>query len=184
MGYFCFVSRGQAQPVPPPFRPLNRSLGLLPSIALSRPVQVGSLLTVPLARSTKKQRTASTPLTSCLTFGRIAEFRPPPSITRPGKSGQITCELDRTDHILPTQTGRRPLISPRARDMIHPQRFSTPTSGIHGSGHLIQDCPRWGASVSKTCVYGRIAQTLAGDGVPRHSGFRGVVVLPGTTRRS
>jgi len=28
---------------PPPFRPLNRSLGLLPSIALSRPVQVNSV---------------------------------------------------------------------------------------------------------------------------------------------
>ena len=45
---------------PPPFRPLNRSLGLLPSIALSRPVQVGSVSTTTFAGSTKKQRTAVT----------------------------------------------------------------------------------------------------------------------------
>jgi hypothetical protein len=66
---FLFVLRGQAPTCPPPFRPLNRSLGLLPSIALSRPVQVGSLSTTLFARSTKKQRTAATPLTSCLTIG-------------------------------------------------------------------------------------------------------------------
>src|SRR5215475_2617950 len=54
---------------PQPFRPLNRSLGLLPSIALSRPVQVGSVSTTSLVASTKNQRTAITPLTWCLTFG-------------------------------------------------------------------------------------------------------------------
>lgn len=53
----------------PPFQPLNRSLGLLPSIALSRPVQVGSISTKPFGSSTKKHRMAITPLTSCLTFG-------------------------------------------------------------------------------------------------------------------
>jgi len=34
----CFQGTGLT--CPPPFRPLNRSLGLLPSMALSRPVQV------------------------------------------------------------------------------------------------------------------------------------------------
>jgi hypothetical protein len=41
-----FFSGGQDQPVPPPFRPLSRSLGLLPSRALSRPTQVLPLLTL------------------------------------------------------------------------------------------------------------------------------------------
>ena len=54
---------------PRPFRPLNRSLGLLPSIALSRPVQVGSVSITSFACSTEKQRMAPTPLTSCLTPG-------------------------------------------------------------------------------------------------------------------
>ena len=54
---------------PLPFRPLNRSLGSHPCVALSRPVQVGSVSTMPFAGSTKMQRTAITPLTSCLTFG-------------------------------------------------------------------------------------------------------------------
>ena len=67
-GQFCFF-QGDRLNLSPPFRPLNRSLGLLPSIALSRPVQVGSLSTVPFVGSMKKQRTASTPLTSCLTIG-------------------------------------------------------------------------------------------------------------------
>ena len=67
----CFWSFwGQASVTCPlPFRPLNRSLGLLPSIALSRPVQVGSVSTKPFVGSTENQRTARTPLTSCLTFG-------------------------------------------------------------------------------------------------------------------
>ena len=47
---------------PPPFRPLNRSLGLLPSIALSRPVQVGSVSTTSFAGQMKIHRTAFSPL--------------------------------------------------------------------------------------------------------------------------
>ncbi|MGO9232452.1 MAG: hypothetical protein ACLQKA_24910, partial [Bryobacteraceae bacterium] len=36
-----------------------------------------------------------------------AGFRPLPSITRPDQSGQITCESDRTTHILATRTVAR-----------------------------------------------------------------------------
>ena len=53
---------------PPPFRPLNRSLGLLPSIALSCPAQVRSVSTKPPCGSTKKQRTETTPEIPLLTF--------------------------------------------------------------------------------------------------------------------
>ena len=60
MAVFGFTGTGiRARPLP--FRPLNRSLGLLPSIALSRPVQVGSLSTTSFAASRKMQRTARTP---------------------------------------------------------------------------------------------------------------------------
>lgn len=45
---------------PLPFRPLNRSLGLLPSIALSRPAQVGSVCIKQLRRSTEKRPTLTT----------------------------------------------------------------------------------------------------------------------------
>lgn len=45
---------------PVPFRPLNRSLGLLPSIALSRPAQVASVCIRQLRRSTKKRLTVTT----------------------------------------------------------------------------------------------------------------------------
>jgi hypothetical protein len=34
----------------------------------------------------------------------LLEFVHPPSITRSDQSGQITCELDRTTHILATVT--------------------------------------------------------------------------------
>jgi hypothetical protein len=61
--------QGTGSACPPPFRPLSRSLGLLPSIALSRPTQVGSLSTKPVRGSRKKQRTAIASLTFCLTFG-------------------------------------------------------------------------------------------------------------------
>jgi len=54
---------------PLPFRPLSRSLGLLPSIALSRPTQVRSLSTQPVRYASKRQRTVPIPLTSCLTSG-------------------------------------------------------------------------------------------------------------------
>lgn len=42
---------------PLPFRPLSRSLGLLPSIALSRPTQVASVCIKQLGRSTTKRLT-------------------------------------------------------------------------------------------------------------------------------
>src|ERR1041385_6844152 len=66
---FCICSQGTALTCPPPFRPLNRSLGLLPSIALSRPAQVGPVSTKSLSGSMENQRTAITPLTRCLTPG-------------------------------------------------------------------------------------------------------------------
>ena len=69
MDVFLITSKGTGAARPLPFRPLSRSLGLLPSIALSRPTQVGSVSIEPLRGSTKKQRTATTPLTRCLTFG-------------------------------------------------------------------------------------------------------------------
>ena len=68
MGNLGFQFRGQAF-LSPPFRPLNRSLGSHPCVALSRPVQVGSVSTSSFPGSIKKQRTAITPLTSCLTIG-------------------------------------------------------------------------------------------------------------------
>jgi hypothetical protein len=74
MDVFLITSKGTGAARPLPFRPLSRSLGLLPSIALSRPTQVGSVSTEPLRGSTKKQRTATTPFTRCLTFG--VHFRP------------------------------------------------------------------------------------------------------------
>jgi hypothetical protein len=45
---------------PLPFRPLNRSLGLLPSIALSRPVQVARLYTRPLESAANLHSTIDT----------------------------------------------------------------------------------------------------------------------------
>src|SRR5215472_1531799 len=47
---------------PPPFRPLNRSLGLLPSIALSRPIQVGLESTSPSAAFSLRWRAGDNPL--------------------------------------------------------------------------------------------------------------------------
>ncbi len=41
--WMLFNPEGQVDLPPRPFRPLSRSLGLLPSIALSRPTQVGSV---------------------------------------------------------------------------------------------------------------------------------------------
>jgi hypothetical protein len=68
----------------PPFRPLNRSLGSLPSVALSLPAQVRSLSTKPPRGSTKKQRTETTLLTRCLTFGvqfKVSHFPTRPRAT-------------------------------------------------------------------------------------------------------
>ena len=64
-----FLSREQAGPAPSPFRPLSRSLGLLPSMALSRPTQVRLVLTEPARRATKKQRMVYCPKFPCLTLG-------------------------------------------------------------------------------------------------------------------
>jgi hypothetical protein len=61
--FFVVVGGRQSCCRPGPFRPRHRSLELLPSRALSLPMPVGSLSTPPLVRSTKKQRTAITPLT-------------------------------------------------------------------------------------------------------------------------
>ena len=47
---------------PPPFRPLNRSLGLLPSIALSRPIQVGLESTSPARQRNEKAADGDNPL--------------------------------------------------------------------------------------------------------------------------
>ena len=66
--FFDFAGTGTIT-CPLPFRPLNRSLGSHPCVALSRPVQVGPVSTTPFVGSTKKHRTATTPLTLCLTFG-------------------------------------------------------------------------------------------------------------------
>jgi hypothetical protein len=61
--------RATAAVAPMPFRPLNRSLGLLPSIALSRPAQVSSVSTEAVRYPIQKQRTVITLLIRCLTFG-------------------------------------------------------------------------------------------------------------------
>jgi hypothetical protein len=65
-----------------PFRPLNRSLRLLPSIALSCPAQVPSVCATWFHAAIKKQRTASVPFPSCLTLG----VHPMP---RPDSSGRL-----------------------------------------------------------------------------------------------
>ncbi len=70
-----------------PFRPLRRSLGLLPSIALSRPAQVRSVCnrTIPLA--TRNQRTAICHFLPCLSDGvhssvlsRVSLYAVPPGV--------------------------------------------------------------------------------------------------------
>jgi hypothetical protein len=76
--------RATAAVAPMPFRPLNRSLGLLPSIALSRPAQVSSVSTEAVRYPIQKQRTVITLLIRCLTFGvqsTQAPRPPPPSLS-------------------------------------------------------------------------------------------------------
>jgi hypothetical protein len=80
--------RATAAVAPMPFRPLNRSLGLLPSIALSRPAQVSSVSTEAVRYPIQKQRTVITLLIRCLTFGvqsNACTPRPPPSLSPPGR---------------------------------------------------------------------------------------------------
>jgi hypothetical protein len=52
---------------PLPFRPLNRSLGLLPSIALSRPIQVWPVSNEVPCGPTESQRVVACPKFPCLT---------------------------------------------------------------------------------------------------------------------
>ena len=62
-----FKGTGSARPLA--FPAAEPVLGSHPCVALSHPVQVGSVSTTPIRSSTKKQRPAITPLTGCLTFG-------------------------------------------------------------------------------------------------------------------
>ena len=65
----CFSSLTEAgiNAGPQPFRPLNRSLGLLPSIALSRPIQVCPVSNEVSCGPTESQRMVDCPKFSCLT---------------------------------------------------------------------------------------------------------------------
>ena len=84
-----FLLKGTGWTCPRPFRPLIRSLELLPSSALSLPAQVGLVSIASFVCSTKSQRTAITPLTSCLTFGvhrRQQPFAPPQHTETPSAS--------------------------------------------------------------------------------------------------
>jgi hypothetical protein len=63
------IRRGRRRRPRLPFRLLNRSLGLLSSIALSRPAQVSSVSTALAPRATKLQRTVSCQIGNCLTDG-------------------------------------------------------------------------------------------------------------------
>jgi hypothetical protein len=65
--WVCF--QGTVFAAPSPFRPLSRSLGLLPSIALSRPTQVWLVSIKPIRRSTQKQRMVNGPKFPCLSRG-------------------------------------------------------------------------------------------------------------------
>ena len=115
MDVFLITSKGTGAARPLPFRPLSRSLGLLPSIALSRPTQVGSVSIEPLRGSTKKQRTATTPLTRCLTFG--VHFSVTGATSGIGEAiatafieeGALLCDLSATNAALPFRGPRSPL---------------------------------------------------------------------------
>src|SRR5437762_5696663 len=61
--------QGTGATCPPPFRPLSRSLGLLPSIALSRPTQVSPEWTTSTSPCNNFSANGDYPLTSCLTPG-------------------------------------------------------------------------------------------------------------------
>src|SRR5437762_12440225 len=67
--------QGTGATCPPPFRPLSRSLGLLPSIALSRPTQVSPEWTTSTSPCNNFSANGDYPLTSCLTPG--VHFKPP-----------------------------------------------------------------------------------------------------------
>ena len=72
-----FKGTGSARPLA--FPAAEPVLGSHPCVALSHPVQVGSVSTTPIRSSTKKQRPAITPLTGCLTFGvHFSSTVPPP----------------------------------------------------------------------------------------------------------
>ena len=61
--------QGAGSTCPSPFRPLNRSLRLLPSRALSRPVQVIPGWTTSTSPCNDSSANGDSPLTSCLTPG-------------------------------------------------------------------------------------------------------------------
>ncbi len=71
---FAFKGTGSAHPLA--FPAAEPVLGSHPCVALSHPVQVGSVSSQPIRSSRKRQRTATTPLTSCLTFGVHFIFPP------------------------------------------------------------------------------------------------------------
>src|ERR1041384_27215 len=87
MGVFAFVFKGTDSVRPLAFPAAESVLGSHPCVALSRPIQVGSVSTKPIRSSTKKQRTAITPLTGCLTFG--VHFRLPQNLSLPRENSTV-----------------------------------------------------------------------------------------------